>query len=77
MTGATLVTKDDIAVRVVQIVEDTHCTYFEALNEVVDEFGIEIEEIKHYISDPLKVKLEAEAGRLNLLNKKVRTKRLF
>jgi len=42
-------------------------TYIDAVVDICEKNKLEIEDIKKYISDPVKEKIEAEARRLNFL----------
>jgi hypothetical protein len=58
-------------VRFNRMIEDTvkkhRLTYLEAIVHLCEENQIEVEDIKKFISDPMKEKLEAEAMKLNYL----------
>lgn len=72
-----VLSKEEVAIKVIEKSEQTGCTLLLALEELIDEFGIEVDDIKSFISFPLHVKLEAEAQSLNLLKEKNKTKCLF
>lgn len=72
-----VLTKEEVAIKVIEKSELTGCTLLLALEELIDEFGIEVDDIRSFISIPLQVKLEAEAQSLNLLKEKNKTKILF
>lgn len=74
---AEIITKDDLAIMVVQRSKAEGITCLEAITDIVGELGIDPEDVKAYISESLRMKLEAEANRLNLLTNKNKTKRLF
>lgn len=74
---AEIITKDDLAVMVIQRSKNGSITCLEAMADIIGELGIDPEDVKAYISESLRVKLEAEANRLNLLTNKSKTKRLF
>lgn len=74
---AEIITKDDLAVMVIQRSKTETITCLEAMADIIGELGIDPEDVKAYISESLRVKLEAEANRLNLLTNKRKTKRLF
>jgi hypothetical protein len=58
-------------VRFNRMIEDTvkkhRLSYLEAIVHLCEENQIEVEDIKKFISDPMKEKLEAEAMKLNYL----------
>lgn len=74
---AEIVTKEDLTNMVVERSHHQGISLLEALNELVEDLGIEPDDIKSYLSDSIKAKLEAEAMRLHLLKQKNNTKRLF
>lgn len=75
--AAQIITQEELAVAVVRKAREERITLLSALNDVVEELGIDVEDIKSYISEALKGKLEAEAGQLNLLKVKRKTARIF
>lgn len=75
--AAQIITQEELAVAVVRKAREQNCTLLSALSDVVDELGIDVEDVKSYISDALRSKLEAEAGQLHLLKQKSKTARLF
>lgn len=75
--AAQIVTQEELAVAVVRKAREQNCTLLSALSDVVDELGIDVEDVKSYISDALRSKLEAEVGQLHLLKQKSKTARLF
>lgn len=57
--------------RFTKMIEDTvimkRLSYMDAIIDLCEKNSLEVEDVKKYISDPIKEKLEAEAMKLNFL----------
>ncbi len=60
-------TKSEFTKLVESFVLSKKMTYFEAVLQVCDENGIDPQDSKRFISNPIQEKLEAEAMKLNLI----------
>lgn len=74
---ADILTKDEFAEEVLLLSKERGSTCLEVLSEVLEKYNIDPEDAKAYVSEPLFVRLEAEANRLNLVKRSGKTKRLF
>lgn len=77
LTQQKILSKEDVAVLVVNRSKENGNSLITTLEEIIDEYGIDVDDIKSFISEPLMAKLEAEAQTLNLLKTKNKTKCLF
>lgn len=65
--GELMLTKQKFTRMIEDTVRDTHLSYIDAIVHICEKNQLEVEDVKKYISDPIKEKLEAEARRLNFL----------
>ena len=67
--GELMLTKQKFTRMIENTVHETKLTYIDAIVYICDKNKMEVEDVKKYISDPIKEKIEAEARRLNFLPK--------
>jgi hypothetical protein len=72
-----IVTPELITNEVIETVRNEKCNLLSALETVLDNHEIEMEDCAPFITPALQAKLEAEAQELHLLKEKNRTKKLF
>lgn len=60
-------TKSDFAKLIEKTVRSHQSSYMEAIIYLCDKYGVEIEDVRKFISPIIKNKLEAEAMKLNFL----------
>ena len=60
-------TKSQFAKMIESTVTANKMTYMDAVIDLCDRYGVELEEVRKFISPVIKSKLEAEAMRLNFL----------
>lgn len=65
--GELLLTKQKFTRMVEDTVRSTQLSYIDSVVHLCEKNNLEIEDIKKYISDPVKEKIEAEAMNLNFL----------
>jgi len=65
--GEMMLTKARFTKMVEDVVMQKNLTYIDAIVHLCEQNSLDIEDIKKYISDPIKEKLEAEAMSLNFL----------
>ena len=65
--GELMLTKQKFTRMIEDTVHTTRLSYIDAIVHICEKNQLEIEDVKKYISDPIKEKLEAEARRLNFL----------
>jgi len=65
-----MLTKQRFTKMVESHVQKWRMSYMDSIVVVCEDNGIELEEVKKYISAPMKEKIEAEAMRLNYLPRK-------
>jgi len=65
--GELMLTKQKFTRMIEDTVRDTRLSYIDAIVHICEKNQLEVEDVKKYISDPIKEKLEAEARRLNFL----------
>jgi len=65
--GELLLTKQKFTRMVEDTVRATQLSYIDSVVHLCEKNNLEIEDIKKYISDPIKEKIEAEAMNLNFL----------
>jgi len=65
--GELMLTKQKFTRMIENTVHETKLTYIDAIVYICDKNKMEVEDVKKYISDPIKEKIEAEARRLNFL----------
>lgn len=65
--GELLLTKQKFTRMVEDTVRTTQLSYIDSVVHLCEKNNLEIEDIKKYISDPVKEKIEAEAMNLNFL----------
>lgn len=63
-----IMTKKRFSILVEQLVLEKRMTYMEAITHIVEERGMDYDNIKKLMSKSLTAKLEAEAGALRLIN---------
>jgi hypothetical protein len=69
---ASFLTKKSFTEQVEEEVYMKDITYMEAANIICEMYDIEISEVKKFISDSIRSKIEAEARDLNFLPKKAK-----
>jgi hypothetical protein len=67
ITNKKFLTKSDFAKLIEKTVRSHQSSYMDAIIYLCDSHGVEIEEVKKFISPIIKNKLEAEAMKLNFL----------
>lgn len=67
ITDKKFLTKSEFAKLIEKTVKSHQSSYMEAIIYLCDKYGVEIEEVKKFISPIIKNKLEAEAMKLNFL----------
>jgi hypothetical protein len=67
ITEKKFLTKSEFAKLIEKTVKSHQSSYMEAIIYLCDKYGVEIEEVKKFISPIIKNKLEAEAMKLNFL----------
>jgi len=65
--GELMLSKQKFTRMIEDCVRTKRLTYIDAVVDICEKNKLEIEDIKKYISDPVKEKIEAEARRLNFL----------
>jgi hypothetical protein len=65
-----VMTKKRFSILVEELVLEKQMTYMDAIVHIIEERGMEYENIKNLMSKSLTVKLEAEAGALKLIDTK-------
>ena len=65
--GELMLTKQKFTRMIEDCVRMKRLTYIDAVVDICEKNKLEIEDIKKYISEPVKEKIEAEARRLNYL----------
>jgi len=65
----TFLTKTKFAKLIEAVVSEDKLTYMDAVIHLCDQHGVELEEVRKFISPVIKNKLEAEAMSLNFLPK--------
>jgi len=65
--GELMLTKQKFTRMIEDTVHTARLSYIDAVVHICDKNQLEIEDVKKYISDPIKEKIEAEAMRLNFL----------
>jgi hypothetical protein len=63
-----IMTKKRFSILVEELVLEKRMTYMEAITHIVEERGMDYDNIKKLMSKSLTAKLEAEAGALRLIN---------
>ena len=62
-----MLTKNKLTKMIEETVMKKRLSYIDAIVHICEENNIEIEDVKKYISPPIKSRLEAEATKLNYL----------
>jgi len=65
--GEMMLSKQKFTRMIEDTVARTRLSYIDAIVHICEQNQMEIEDVKKYISDPIKEKLEGEAKRLNFL----------
>jgi hypothetical protein len=65
--GELMLTKQKFTRMIEDTVRSARLSYIDAIVHICEKNQLEVEDVKKYISDPIKEKLEAEARRLNFL----------
>jgi len=65
--GEMMLSKQKFTRMIQDTVARTKLSHIDAIVHICEENNLEIEDVKKYISDPIKEKLEDEARRLNFL----------
>jgi len=65
--GELMLTKQKFTRMIEDTVRNARLSYIDAIVHICEQNQLEIEDVKKYIADPIKEKLEAEARRLNFL----------
>ena len=65
--GEMMLSKQKFTRMIENTVARTRLSYIDAIVHICEQNQMEIEDVKKYISDPIKEKLEGEAKRLNFL----------
>jgi hypothetical protein len=65
--GELMLTKQKFTRMIEDTVRTARLSYIDAIVHICEKNQLEVEDVKKYISDPIKEKLEAEARRLNFL----------
>tara|TARA_R110000868_G_scaffold30953_4_gene113894 strand:+ start:6654 stop:6884 length:231 start_codon:yes stop_codon:yes gene_type:complete len=65
--GELMLTKQKFTRMIEDTVQSHRLSYMDAIIHLCEKNNMEIEDIKKYISDPIKEKVEAEASKLNFL----------
>ena len=65
--GEMMLSKQKFPRMIEDTVARTRLSYIDAIVHICEQNQMEIEDVKKYISDPIKEKLEGEAKRLNFL----------
>lgn len=65
--GEMMLTKHKFTRMVEDCVHQKNLSYIDAIVHLCEKNNLEIEDVKKYLSDPVKEKLEAEAMQLNFL----------
>jgi len=65
--GELMLTKQKFTRMIEDTVRTARLSYIDAIVHICEKNQLEVEDVKKYIADPIKEKLEAEARRLNFL----------